>query len=168
MEHSGKVETRKKAAQGITFVITCAVLFFLAVLQTTWVEKIALFSGVPQLPLVFLICLSVKKEPVFSILSGMVCGMWLDLACGRQIGFDCLLYTYISAGCVWLKTHFFFRGIKISMSLVFLWTALHGIVSSVICGMVRLEDTITIALINGVYSAAVTPVFYGIFRRKEV
>ncbi|MBQ7792198.1 MAG: hypothetical protein IJ367_01735 [Clostridia bacterium] len=105
---------KNKAVQGMKIVFFCAVSFFLVVLQTTWLP-IAEIS----LPLVFCICLSLKQDDAVALAVSSLCGLMLDLACGRRMGYDGLLFAYISAGCIFLKYRFFCRRWWVKMALVY-------------------------------------------------
>lgn len=168
MENRGKGDRYRKIKQGTSFLGYCAAFFLLSVLQTTWIEGFRIFGGVPFLPLTLLVCLSLNKNPIFSLGAGAVCGLFLDLAGGEALGFSCLFCTYISAGCVWLKNRFFLRKIHRVCFCVFGCVLLYGFAAAVLCGIQRGGFSFSAAVPNALLSGAATPMFYGLFPRREV
>ena len=168
MQNRRKQEKYKKIKQGTGFLGFCVAFFLLSVLQTTWLSSGRIFGGAPFLPLTLLVCVSLKKSPVFSLCAGAVCGVFLDLAGGEAQGFSCLFCTYISAGCVWLKSRFFFRKRSRVCFCVFGCVLLYGVVAAVLSGVQRGGFSFSAVFPNALLSAAVAPLFYGLFHKEEV
>ena len=168
MKNRRKAERYRKMKTGTSFLGYGAAFFLLSVLQTTWFSGFCIFGGVPFLPIILLVCVSLKQSPVFSLCAGCVCGICLDLAGGAALGFFCLLCTYISAGCVWLKNSFFFRKIHQVCFCVFGCVLLYGFAAAIFYGIESGGFSFSAVLPNALLSGVVTPIFYGVFSRKEV
>ena len=168
MKNRRKAERSRKTKQGMSFLGYCAAFFLLSVLQTTWLSGFCIFGGVPFLPLMLLVCVGLNKPPVFSLCAGCVCGMFLDFAGGEALGFSCLFCTYISAGCAWLKSRFFFRKIYQVCFCVFGCVLLYGFAATIFYGTQRGGFSFSTVLPNALLSGIATPIFYGVFLKKEV
>ncbi len=168
MENQGRVEYNKKIAQIVEFGITCVFLFFLVSAETALSGSFRIFGAAPLPTLVFCVCLSLQKEPFFAASACALCGVFLDLAKGVPVGIDCLLYTYISVGCIWLGRRVYFRKKWMIALCVFCFVLAYGFLSSVIQGVFIGRITPAFLLGSAVYSAALTPLFCACLRRKEV
>lgn len=169
MNHRGGLVQTKNAAGSIKaaaeYIALGAFLFFLVVIQTTWVHAAAVFHVIPDLVLVFCVCLCLKQGGLFAVSVSVLCGFLLDLSSGRQTGYDALLYLYISAGCVWLRGRIFCRSRKMAMLCVFFASVLYAILVFGIHGTFWNRTSFGNAFLHAIlpeasYNALVTLILY--------
>lgn len=161
-------ERRKKQKDVWRFFLFFLAAYVIAAAETAWIDGVRLMGAVPFPTLVLCICQSLYQPPVFAVTTGTVCGLWMDFAKGMPFGLDCLLYTCISAGCIWLKKRFYFRKVYQVMLLVFCGVLLYGAAASWLYGRTRGVCSVSLLWGNAVYSMLIVPLFYAVIHRKEV
>lgn len=114
------ISNRKKR-----YVISYVLLFVVFILQTTLVQKAAIFSVSPSLLLVLVICFSLINEPVPSATFAVVSGFLLDISFGRVLGFNALLMMYLALGISYVGQDFFRETSRSASFLVILCTIVY-------------------------------------------
>lgn len=168
MEHILRKKTQTKIVWAAKLFLFSAFAFFLAAAETAWVDGIRVFGAVPMPTLTFSICLSLFTPSVFGLVLSVICGLWMDFAKGFPLGFDCLLYVFLSVGCIGMKHQFYFRKIYQVMVAVFIGVLVYGALASVTNGLLCGMFSWRLLWKNAAYSALTVPIIYGFIRRKEV
>lgn len=101
-------------------------LFFSVFFQSVAASYVEIGGASPSPIFVLCVLLSLKLSGISAITLGLVCGACLDILSGRTVGYDCLLYVYISAGCVILASRMYCRSFPIKIAVVFLASLLYG------------------------------------------
>lgn len=166
MKFLNRFKTEANTASNVFLcLLTGIFVFFLIVIQTTWIHAIEIFRVVPCLTFVFCVCYSIKKGGLLPIIISLACGFVLDALNAGSVGVDALLYMYISLGCVWLNECLFNKSLKVIMLCVLaaslLYTAASFGVYFFIWGETRIGFAFTHKMLpETVYNLVITPVLY--------
>lgn len=105
-------------------VFTVFVLYGLVVLEGVFPRNLSFFGAIPNITLTFIILFSLNQKGIFSLVISAASGLFLDLASGKAIPIDSILYLYISFWCVWIQKKMYIEGLKRCATAVFVFTIL--------------------------------------------
>lgn len=168
MENWRKAEYWKKVVQTGRFFAVCVILFILTGVESAAIRIFSFQGALPLLSLTFCICLSLCKEPLFALSVSLIGGVLSDFSKGSLVGTDCLLYLYISAGCVWLSAHVFVQKRWILALCVFCSVIVYGFLSSIIQRWLVGTAAPAFLMRSGIYGAVLAWIFGIYFSGKEV
>lgn len=119
--------TSKQPCRILSYCSIGPVLFFSVFFQSVAAPYMNIMGAIPSVPFVLCILLCLKLRAATVLTVGVICGLCSDLLAGRVIGYDCLLYVYISAGCIVLASRVYCRRLLIKIFIVFFASVLYGI-----------------------------------------
>ncbi len=151
-----------KLKQSCRFLSFCGIgllLFFSVFFQSAAAPYMEIMRTSPSVPFVLCVLLSLKLRAGHAITLGLICGLCSDLLSGRVVGYDCLLYVYISAGCVMFTSRVYCRTLLIKIAVVCMASLLYGVGVSCIRALFFGVWSFHGLLSHTIYNAAITPLF---------
>ncbi len=148
----------KQSCRILSFCGIGLLLFFSVFFQAAAAPYTEVLEATPSVPLVLCVLLSLKLKGGTAITLGLICGVCSDLLSGRTVGYDCLLYVYISAGCVVLASRVYCRSLFIKIAVVCLASLLYGVgvacTRTLFFGVWSFRGLFS----HTIYNAAITPI----------
>lgn len=142
------------------------------ILQTTLVEYLSFFNVKPLLLVAVAICAVLDFGLVPGAITGLVCGLIMDITSGRGVGISALLLMYICIGCGLLCPRIFKEKVIAVMLFTFVASFLFGFLYSFFLLFVWGNGDMGFMLINrllpeaALTAIAAIPVFL-IFKRVK-
>lgn len=148
--------------------IILAFVFFI-ILQTTVFSRLALFGAKPDLVLILVIFLALKKGSFLGETYGFIGGLLEDSVAFGLLGIQAMVKTLVGFGVGLLKNKFEEDNIILLMVLVFLITLFSGLGGSllrVFFGFHNiLSQNILQILMTAIYSTALSPLVFQILKK---
>lgn len=140
------------------------VLFILFVVQSTLNKYIDIMHIFPNLILVYVICCSLKNEPVWSAVLGGCAGLLMDLSLSRNIGMNTIMLMYTAIvlsyfGFSYLKDNIFISALC-ALLISFIYEGLYGFLSLVIFGHSNIGQVAVISLLEAIYNGFISFLIY--------
>ncbi len=147
------------------YVLSYVLLFVAFILQTTLVQKAAIFKVSPSLLLVLVVCFSLINEPIPSAVFAVVSGFLLDISAGRVLGFNALLMMYLALGIAYFGQDFFRETPRSAAFLVIVCTVVYETLFSVFNFAIFGEPSfwyvlMRVVVVEALYNGVVTLLLY--------
>lgn len=96
-----------------------ALIFIIALIQSTVLESISIFNIKPNLLLIFIISVALLGSNIEGAVTGFLCGLTQDLLSGRVIGFYALLGLYLGLGIALINKRLYKENVLVAIFTTF-------------------------------------------------
>ncbi len=94
-------------------------LFILLILQTALFTRIKFFGAIPNLVLVFSVCVFSVNKMYYSAVFGVIAGLMLDWTVGSNTGLNAIILMYLGVLISYVSKKFFYKRLFYIMVLTF-------------------------------------------------